>query len=142
MNKVNSLNKDAFIITQFIVYTNEDYLYKLLNTLKQHNLDISAYYISEDNQKIKFVFIINEEDNQSFDNANITRNILKQNKYKFDETKVVKLYTNDNVDLLAYHYSELIKTLTVFNSYLGKDGFIVYETCCPSKTLKVLNELS
>ena len=152
MNKdKNSINKanyssvntsNASIIVQFAVYTNEEYLSVLLNTLGENNLNIAAYYISEDNKKLKFVFIVGEDNVQSSSDVNITRSILKQNRFKFDETKVVRLSTSNNVGLLAYHYNELIKTWTVYNSYIGEDGSIIYETCCPTKTLKVVNELA
>lgn len=145
INKVNSSsanNSNASIIVQFTVYTSEEYLSTLLNTLGENNLNISAYYISENNKQLKFVFIVGEDDVQSSSDVNITRSILKQNRFKFDETKVVRLSTSNNVGLLAYHYSELIKNLTVYNSYIGEDGSIIYETCCPTKTLKAVNELS
>ena len=145
INKVNypSVNtSNASIIVQFAVYTNEEYLSALLNTLEENNLNIAAYYISEDNKKLKFVFIVGEDNVQSSSDVSITRSILKQNRFKFDETKVVRLSTSNNVGLLSYHYNELIKTLTVYNSYIGEDGSIIYETCCPTKTLKVLNELA
>ena len=61
INKVNypSVNtSNASIIVQFAVYTNEEYLSALLNTLEENNLNIAAYYISEDNKKLKFVFIV------------------------------------------------------------------------------------
>lgn len=142
INKANDLNKNASIIVQFTVYTIEEYLSTLLNILGDNKLNISAYYISEDNKKLKFVFIIGDDNIQSANEVNLTRSILKQNKFKFDETKVVRLSTPNDAGLLAYHYRELIKTLTVFNSYIGENGSIIYETCCPTKTLKVLNELS
>ncbi|WP_434797071.1 hypothetical protein [Terrisporobacter vanillatitrophus] len=140
MNKDKNLS--ANIIVQFTVYTSEEYLSALLNTLGENNLNISAYYISENNKQLKFVFIVGEDSVQSLSDVNIARSILKQNKFKFDETKVVRLPTPNNVGLLAYHYSELIKNLTVYNSYIGEDGSIIYETCCPTKTLKAVNELS
>lgn len=142
INKVNSSsvnNSNASIIVQFTVYTSEEYLSALLNTLGENNLNISAYYISENNKQLKFVFIVGEGNIQSSNDVNITRSILKQNRFKFDETKVVRLTTPNNVGLLAYHYSELIKNLTVYNSYIGEDGSIIYETCCPTKTLKAVN---
>ncbi|WP_419726711.1 hypothetical protein [Terrisporobacter petrolearius] len=145
INKVNpsSLNNsNASIIVQFTVYTSEEYLSALLNDLGENNLNISAYYISENNKQLKFVFIVGEDDVQSSSDVNITRSILKQNRFKFDETKVVRISTPNNPGLLAYHYSELIKNLTVYNSYIGEDGSIIYETCCPTKTLKAVNELS
>ena len=113
----------------------------MLNTLEENKLNISAYYISEDNKKLKFVFIVGQNNIQSSGDVNITRSILKENRFKFNETKVVRLPISNEIGLLAYHYSELIKTLSVYNSYIGKDGSIIYETCCPTKTLKVVNEL-
>ena len=142
INKTNALNSNSSIIAQFTVYTDEEYLSALLNTLSENNLNISAYYISEDNKKLKFVFIIGQDDIQSSSDVNLTRSILKQNKYNFNETKVVRLSSSIKADLLAYHYRELMKTLTVFNSYIGRDGSIIYETCCPTKTIKVIDELS
>jgi len=145
INKVNPSsvnNSNASIIVQFTVYTSEEYLSALLNDLGENNLNISAYYISENNKQLKFVFIVGEDDVQSSSDVNITRSILKQNRFKFDETKVVRISTPNNPGLLAYHYSELIKNLTVYNSYIGEDGSIIYETCCPTKTLKAVNELS
>ena len=142
INKTNALNSNSSIIAQFTVYTDEEYLSTLLNTLSENNLNISAYYISEDNKKLKFVFIIGQDDIQSSSDVNLTRSILKQNKYNFNETKVVRLSSSIKADLLAYHYRELMKTLTVFNSYIGRDGSIIYETCCPTKTIKVIDELS
>jgi len=145
INKVNPSsvnNSNASIIVQFTVYTSEEYLSALLNDLGENNLNISAYYISENNKQLKFVFIVGEDDVQSSSDVNITRSILKQNRFKFDETKVVRISTPNNSGLLAYHYSELIKNLTVYNSYIGEDGSIIYETCCPTKTLKAVNELS
>ncbi|WP_343343665.1 hypothetical protein [Terrisporobacter petrolearius] len=145
INKVNPSsvnNSNASIIVQFTVYTSEEYLSALLNDLGENNLNISAFYISENNKQLKFVFIIGEDDVQSSSDVNITRSILKQNRFKFDETKVVRISTPNNPGLLAYHYSELIKNLTVYNSYIGEDGSIIYETCCPTKTLKAVNELS
>lgn len=144
-NKVNPSsmnNSNASIIVQFTVYTSEEYLSALLNDLGENNLNISAFYISENNKQLKFVFIVGEDDVQSSNDVNITRSILKQNRFKFDETKVVRISTPNNSGLLAYHYSELIKNLTVYNSYIGEDGSIIYETCCPTKTLKAVNELS
>lgn len=141
-DKYSSVNdSNASIIVQFAVYTNEEYLSALLNALGENNLNIAAYYIAEDNKKLKFVFIVGEDNIQASNDVNLTRSILKQNRFKFDETKVVRLSTSNNVGLLAYHYNELIKTLTVYNSYIGEDGSIIYETCCPTKTLKVVNEL-
>lgn len=142
INKTNDLNTNSSIIAQFTVYTNEEYLSALLNTLAENNLNISAYYISEDNKKLKFVFIVGQDNVQSSSDINLTRSILKQNKYNFNETKVVRLSSSIKADLLAYHYRELMKTLTVYNSYLGRDGSIIYETCCPTKTKKVIDELS
>lgn len=142
INKTNALNYNSSIIAQFTVYTDEEYLSALLNTLSENNLNISAYYISEDNKKLKFVFIVGQDDIQSSTDVNLTRSILKQNKYNFNETKVVRLSSSIKADLLAYHYRELMKTLTVFNSYIGRDGSIIYETCCPTKTIKVIDELS
>lgn len=142
INKTNALNYNSSIIAQFTVYTDEEYLSALLNTLSENNLNISAYYISEDNKKLKFVFIVGQDDIQSSSDVNLTRSILKQNKYNFNETKVVRLSSSIKADLLAYHYRELMKTLTVFNSYIGRDGSIIYETCCPTKTIKVIDELS
>ncbi|MBN9646628.1 hypothetical protein J0L31_06470 [Terrisporobacter glycolicus] len=145
INKVNPSsvnNSNASIIVQFTVYTSEEYLSALLNDLGENNLNISAFYISENNKQLKFVFIVGEDDVQSSSDVNITRSILKQNRFKFDETKVVRISTPNNTGLLAYHYSELIKNLTVYNSYIGEDGSIIYETCCPTKTLKAVNELS
>lgn len=145
INKVNPSsvnNSNASIIVQFTVYTSEEYLSALLNDLGENNLNISAFYISENNKQLKFVFIIGEDDVQSSSDVNITRSILKQNRFKFDETKVVRISTPNTPGLLAYHYSELIKNLTVYNSYIGEDGSIIYETCCPTKTLKAVNELS
>ncbi|MEW9077593.1 hypothetical protein [Terrisporobacter glycolicus] len=144
INKVNSSNANnssASIVVQFTVYTSEEYLSALLNTLGENNLNISAYYMSENNRQLKFVFIVGEDDVQSSSDVNITRSILKQNRFNFDETKVVRLSTPNNVGLLAYHYSELIRNLTIYNSYIGEDGSIIYETCCPTKTLKAVNEL-
>lgn len=145
INKVNPSsmnNSNASIIVQFTVYTSEEYLSALLNDLGENNLNISAFYISENNKQLKFVFIVGEDDVQSSSDVNVTRSILKQNRFKFDETKVVRISTPNNAGLLAYHYSELIKNLTVYNSYIGEDGSIIYETCCPTKTLKAVNELS
>lgn len=145
INKVNPSsvnNSNASIIVQFTVYTSEEYLSALLNDLGENNLNISAYYISENNKQLKFVFIVGENDVQSSRDVNITRSILKQNRFKFDETKVVRISTPNNAGLLVYHYSELIKNLTVYNSYIGEDGSIIYETCCPTKTLKAVNGLS
>lgn len=145
INKVNPSsvnNSNASIIVQFTVYTSEEYLSALLNDLGENNLNISAFYISENNKQLKFVFIVGEDDVQSSSDVNVTRSILKQNRFKFDETKVVRISTPNNSGLLAYHYSELIKNLTVYNSYIGEDGSIIYETCCPTKTLKAVNELS
>ena len=132
----------ASIIVEFIVYTNEEYLSNLLKNLSNNNLNISAYYISENNKTLKFVFIVGGDDTQSPNDVNIARGILKQNKLKFEERKVVRLKSSNDIGLLAYHYKELIKTLTVYNSYIAEDGSIIYETCCPTKTLAVLNELS
>lgn len=142
VNKINALNTNSSIIAQFTVYTDEEYLSALLNNLSENNLNISAYYISEDNKKLKFVFIIGQDNVQSSNDINITRSILKQNKYNFNETKVVRLSSSNKTDLLAYHYRELMKTLTVYNSYIGRDGSVIYETCCPTKTIKVIDELS
>lgn len=144
LNEKNSnvTSSKASIIVEFIVYTNEEYLSNLLKNLSNNNLNISAYYISENNKTLKFVFIVGGDDTQSPDDVNITRGILKQNKLKFEERKVVRLKSSNDIGLLAYHYKELIKTLTVYNSYIAEDGSIIYETCCPTKTLAVLNELS
>lgn len=145
INKVNTSSassSNASIIVQFTVYTSEEYLCTLLNTLGENNLNISAYYISQDNKQLKFVFIVGENTIQSSSDVNITRSILKQNRFNFDETKVVRLSTPNNVGLLAYHYNKLIKSLRVCNSYIGENGSIIYETCCPTKTLKAVNELS
>lgn len=144
INKVNLSNSNisnTSIIVQFTVYTSEEYLLNLLNTLEENNLNISAYYISEYNNKLKFVFIIGNDQIQSSGDVNFTRSILKQNRFDFDETKVVRLSTYNNVGLLAQHYRQLTKTLTVYNSYIGENGTIIYETCCPTKTLKAINEL-
>ena len=141
MNK-NSVNNNFSIVAQFTVYTEEEYLSALLNNLEENNLNICAYYISEDNKKLKFVFIVGQDTVQSSNDVNLTRNILKQNNYNFNETKVIRLSSSIKEDLLAYHYRELMKTLTVFNSYIGRDGSIIYETCCPTKTIKVIDELS
>lgn len=144
INKVNASNtssSNASIVVQFTVYTNKEYLSALLNTLSKNNLNISAYYISEDNQKLKFVFIVGDDNIQSPNDVNITRSILRQDRFKFDETKVIRVSTANKIGILSSHYNELIKTLTVFNSYIGEDGSIIYETCCPTKTLKVINEL-
>ena len=115
LNEKNSnvTSSKASIIVEFIVYTNEEYLSNLLKNLSNNNLNISAYYISENNKTLKF-----------------------------EERKVVRLKASNDIGLLAYHYKELIKTLTVYNSYIAEDGSIIYETCCPTKTLAVLNELS
>lgn len=144
LNEKNSnvTSSKASIIVEFIVYTNEEYLSNLLKNLSNNNLNISAYYISENNKTLKFVFIVGGDDTQSPNDVNIARGILKQNKLKFEERKVVRLKTSNDIGLLAYHYKELIKTLTVYNSYIAEDGSIIYETCCPTKTLAVLNELS
>ncbi len=144
LNEKNSnvTSSKASIIVEFIVYTNEEYLSNLLKNLSNNNLNISAYYISENNKTLKFVFIVGGDDTQSPNDVNITRGILKQNKLKFEERKVVRLKSSNDIGLLAYHYKELIKTLTVYNSYIAEDGSIIYETCCPTKTLAVLNELS
>ena len=144
LNEKNSnvTSSKASIIVEFIVYTNEEYLSNLLKNLSNNNLNISAYYISENNKTLKFVFIVGGYDTQSPNDVNIARGILKQNKLKFEERKVVRLKSSNDIGLLAYHYKELIKTLTVYNSYIAEDGSIIYETCCPTKTLAVLNELS
>ena len=144
LNEKNSnvTSSKASIIVEFIVYTNEEYLSNLLKNLSNNNLNISAYYISENNKTLKFVFIVGGDDAQSPNDVNIARGILKQNKLKFEERKVVRLKSSNDIGLLAYHYKELIKTLTVYNSYIAEDGSIIYETCCPTKTLAVLNELS
>lgn len=144
LNEKNSnvTSSKASIIVEFIVYTNEEYLSNLLKNLSNNNLNISAYYISENNKTLKFVFIVGGDDTQSPNDVNITRGILKQNKLKFEERKVVRLKASNDIGLLAYHYKELIKTLTVYNSYIAEDGSIIYETCCPTKTLAVLNKLS
>ena len=144
LNEKNSnvTSSKASIIVEFIVYTNEEYLSNLLKNLSNNNLNISAYYISENNKTLKFVFIVDGDDTQSPNDVNIARGILKQNKLKFEERKVVRLKSSNDIGLLAYHYKELIKTLTVYNSYIAEDGSIIYETCCPTKTLAVLNELS
>lgn len=144
LNEKNSnvTSSKASIIVEFIVYTNEEYLSNLLKNLSNNNLNISAYYISENNKTLKFVFIVGGDDTQSPNDVNIARGILKQNKLKFEERKVVRLKSSNDIGLLAYHYKELIKTLTVYNSYIAEDGSIIYETCCPTKTLAVLNELS
>ena len=144
LNEKNSnvTSSKASIIVEFIVYTNEEYLSNLLKNLSNNNLNISAYYISENNKTLKFVFIVGGYDTQSPNDVNIARGILKQNKLKFEERKVVRLKSSNDIGLLAYHYKELIKTLTVYNSYIAEDGSIIYETCCPTKTLAVLNKLS
>ena len=144
LNEKNSnvTSSKASIIVEFIVYTNEEYLSNLLKNLSNNNLNISAYYISENNKTLKFVFIVGGDDTQSPNDVNIARGILKQNKLKFEERKVVRLKASNDIGLLAYHSKELIKTLTVYNSYIAEDGSIIYETCCPTKTLAVLNELS
>lgn len=144
MNKDKKLTtkSNTSIVFQFTVYTSEEYLSDLLNTFRENNLNISAYYISENDKRLKFVFIVGEYNIQSSDDVNITRSILKQNRFKFEETKVVRSLTSNKIGLLADHYYELIKTLTVYNSYIGENGSIIYETCCPTKTLKILNELS
>lgn len=142
INKTNDLNTNSSIVIQFTVYTDEEHLYNLLNNISQNKLNICAYYISEDNKILKFVFIVGQDDIQSPNDVNIVRNILHENNYNFNETKVVRVSSPIKKDLLAYHYSELMKTLTVFNSYICRDGSIIYETCCPTKTIKVINELS
>lgn len=142
IDKVNPLSSNASIVVQFTIYTNEKYLSTLLKTFEENNLNILAYYISENNKELKFVFIVGKDNIQSSSDVNITRSILKENKFKFNETKVVRLSTPNDVGSLSYFYNELIKTLTVYNSYIGEDGSIIYETCCPTKTLKVVNELS
>ena len=143
MTRSSSFNtSNTSNVVQFTVYTNEEYLSDFLNTLEENNLNISAYYLSEDNKKLKFVFIVGEDDFQSSSDVNIARGILTQKRFKFDETKVVRLSSPGEIGLFAYNYNELIKTLTVYNSYLGEDGSIIYETCCPTKTLKVIRELS
>ena len=145
-NLINKTNvpKDfhSSIIAEFTVNTDEEHLSALLNNLSKNNLDICAYYISEDNKKLKFVFIVGKNDTQSSNDISLTRKILEENKYNFNETKVVRLSSSNKDDLLAYHYRELMKTLTVYNSYICRDGSIIYETCCPTKTVKVLDELS
>ncbi|WP_455538524.1 hypothetical protein [Terrisporobacter sp.] len=136
------ISSNASIIVQFTVYTNEEYLSALLKNISNNNLNISAYYISENNRTLKFTFIAGEDNNQSLNDVNITRSILKENRLKFDEKKVVRLSTTNDIGLLARHFNELIKTLTVYNSYIAENGSIIYETCCPTKTLAVLNKLS
>ena len=82
LNEKNSnvTSSKASIIVEFIVYTNEEYLSNLLKNLSNNNLNISAYYISENNKTLKFVFIVGGDDTQSPNDVNIARGILKQNK--------------------------------------------------------------
>ena len=92
MTRSSSFNtSNTSIVVQFTVYTNEEYLSDFLNTLEENNLNISAYYLSETNKKLKFVFIVGEDDFQSSSDVNIARGILTQKRFKFDETKVVRL---------------------------------------------------
>ena len=140
--KTNDLNTNSSIIIQFTVYTDEKYLSNLLNNISQNKLNICAYYISENNKELKFVFIVGQGYIQSPNDVSIVRKILDENNYNFNETKVVRVSSPIKTDLLAYHYRELMKTLTVFNSYICIDGSVIYETCCPTKTMKVINELS
>ena len=98
--------------------------------------------IQEKDNKSVFKFIVGEKHNQTSNDINITRSILKQYKYYFDESKVVRLSTNDSKLKLTSQYNELIKSLSIYNSYIGESNSIIYETCCPTKTLKVLSQLS
>ena len=98
--------------------------------------------IQEKDNKSVFKFIVGEKHNQTSNDINITRSILKQYKYYFDESKVVRLSTNDSKLKLTSQYNELIKNLSIYNSYIGESNSIIYETCCPTKTLKVLSQLS
>ena len=98
--------------------------------------------IQEKDNKSVFKFIVGEKHNQTSNDINITRSILKQYKYYFDESKVVRLSTNDSKLKLTSQYNELIKSLSIYNSYIGERNSIIYETCCPTKTLKVLSQLS
>lgn len=141
VNFSNNNYSNTSIVVQFTVFTNEKYLSSLLNTLAENNLNISAYYLNTEDKKVKFVFIVGEDNIQSSSDVNITRSILRQNKFEFEESKVIRLSNLDNFSSLSYHYNKLIKTLTVYNSYIGSNGSIIYETCCPTKTIKVLNEL-
>ena len=98
--------------------------------------------IQEKDNKSVFKFIVGEKHNQTSNDINIARSILKQYKYYFDESKVVRLSTNDSKLKLTSQYNELIKSLSIYNSYIGESNSIIYETCCPTKTLKVLSQLS
>ena len=139
----NNYNMPASsIVAQFTVYTNPSNLSNLLQYLEINNLNISAFTIQEKDNKSVFKFIVGEKHNQTSNDINITRSILKQYKYYFDESKVVRLSTNDSKLKLTSQYNELIKSLSIYNSYIGESNSIIYETCCPTKTLKVLSQLS
>ena len=121
LNEKNSnvTSSKASIIVEFIVYTNEEYLSNLLKNLLNNSLNISAYYIYENNKILKYIFIVGEDDTLWPNDVNISRGSLKQNKLKLEERKVVRLKASNDIGLLAYHYKELIKTLTVYHSYIA-----------------------
>ena len=101
------------IVAQFTVYTNPSNLSNLLQYLESNNLNISAFTIQEKDNKSVFKFIVGEKHNQTSNDINITRSILKQYKYYFDESKVVRLSTNDSKLKLTSQYNELIKSLSI-----------------------------
>ena len=129
------------IVAQFTVYTNPNNLLYLLNTLKNNNIKISGFNMCEINNKSVFKFIVDTSSNQVASDINITRNILQHHRFNYNESKVVRVYFKDMSSFIS-QYNSLIKGIKIYNFYISDDGYIIYETCCPVKTLNTLNQLN
>ena len=140
-NNYGTTPSTASIVAQFTVYTNPRNLLYLLKTLEKEYINISAFTIQEFDNESVFKFIVGKSKSQSANDIDITRSILKQYRFNFDESKVVRVNSSKNKAMLTSYYSELIKSLAVYNSYLGEEGSIIFETCCPTKTLNALSQL-
>lgn len=132
-------NKTSILI-QFTIYLNSNYIGNILNQFSNMNINICGFTIMEEKTK-RFVIklIVGKNNIQSPDELALVRNIITNNKLQYYETKVIKasLYNNTLSTSLTY----LLKDLDLNASYFCNDGSIIYETCCPIKAMKILDNL-
>lgn len=141
-NRFNVKSPNISIAIQFTILANSSYICCLLKQLEKNEIDICAFVFLEDKyNKVKFKCVIDNGNNKSLDKLNIMRSILDNDGIEYSETKVVKVSSYTNSNDLSSQFCVLLQNLSVYSFYLGTDESVIFETCCPTKTIQVLSSL-
>lgn len=129
---------DLSIVIEFVVLGPRSSINNLIQKISDNTSDICTFSIREDRlNKLEFKFVIDPRKTES----NTIKNILEESRLQFYEEKVIKVSSSGNMKDINMQYKALIEKLDLYSSYVTLDGSIIYKTCCPTKTIQILNSL-